>query len=77
MNLIDEIVGVKEGEAMTNREAHEQAAGMPLDDIFFKVNRIDPDAEYIEPKPRIRVSVNLNDLLEETYLLLKRGGKDV
>lgn len=26
---------------MTNREAHEQVAGMPLDDIFFKVNRID------------------------------------
>ena len=46
---------------MTNREAHEQAAGMPLDDIFFKVNRIDPDAEYIEPKPRIRASVNLNE----------------
>ena len=41
MNRIDELVGVKEGEAMTNREAHEQAAGMPLDDIFFKVNLID------------------------------------
>lgn len=62
---------------MTNRETHEKAAGMPLDDIFFKVNRIDPDAEYIELKPRIRASVNLNDLLEETYLLLKKGGKDV
>lgn len=62
---------------MTNREAHEEAAGMPLDDIFFKVNRINPDAEYIEPKSRIRASMNLNDLLDETYMLLKRGGKDV
>lgn len=62
---------------MTNREAHEEAAGMPLSDIFFKVNRINPDAEYIELKPRIRANTNLNDLLEETYLLLKKGGKDV
>jgi hypothetical protein len=62
---------------MTNREAHEEAAGMPLADIFFKVNRIDPDAEYVEPKPRIVLNTNLNDLLDETYLLLKRGGKDV
>lgn len=42
-----------------------------------KVNRIDPDAEYVEPKPRIRASMNLNDLLDETYMLLKNGGKDV
>jgi hypothetical protein len=61
---------------MTNREAHENAAGMALDDMFFKVNRIDPDAEYQEPKPRIRSTMNLNDLMEETYLILKKGGKD-
>jgi hypothetical protein len=33
---------------MTNREAHEEAAGMNLDDSFFKYNNIDPDAEYTE-----------------------------
>ncbi len=33
---------------MTNREAHEDAAGMGLDDAFFKFNKIDPDAECIE-----------------------------
>ena len=31
---------------MTNREAHEQAAGMPLEDLFFILNKIDPDAEF-------------------------------
>lgn len=30
---------------MTNQEAHEQAAGMPLDPRFFELNGIDPDAE--------------------------------
>jgi len=35
---------------MTNREAHEEAAGMNLDDKFFKFNGIDPDVEYVEPK---------------------------
>lgn len=34
---------------MTNREAHEDAAGMNLDDAFFRFNSIDPDAEYVEP----------------------------
>lgn len=29
---------------MTNREAHEEAAGMGLDDMFFRFNKIDPDA---------------------------------
>lgn len=28
---------------MTNREAHELAAGMGLDDMFFSMNGIDPD----------------------------------
>lgn len=31
---------------MTNREAHEEAAGMGLDDMFFRFNRINPDEEY-------------------------------
>jgi len=33
---------------MTNREAHEEAAGMNLDPSFFTFNNIDPDAEYQE-----------------------------
>jgi len=33
---------------MTNREAHEEAAGMNLSDMFFRFNGIDPDAEYQE-----------------------------
>jgi hypothetical protein len=35
---------------MTNREAHEKAAGMGLDDMFFSFNNMDPDAECIEYK---------------------------
>ena len=31
---------------MTNREAHEEAAGMNLSILFFIFNNIDPDAEY-------------------------------
>lgn len=31
---------------MTNREAHEEAAGMGLDNSFFRISGIDPDAEY-------------------------------
>lgn len=33
---------------MTNREAHEEAAGMGLEGSFFSMNNIDPDAEYVE-----------------------------
>lgn len=33
---------------MTNREAHEEAASMGLDDMFFRMNGIDPNAEYKE-----------------------------
>jgi len=33
---------------MTNREAHEEAAGMNLSTEFFTFNGIDPDAEYEE-----------------------------
>jgi hypothetical protein len=31
---------------MTNKEAHEEAAGMSLDPLFFILNGIDPNAEY-------------------------------
>ena len=31
---------------ITNREAHEEAAGMNLDYTFFKISGIDPDALY-------------------------------
>jgi len=41
---------------MTNREAHEQAAGMGLEESFFRFNGIDPEGEYgpqvAHPKPR-------------------------
>jgi hypothetical protein len=37
-------------EAMTNREAHEEAAGMGLEPAFFEFNKIDPNAEYVENK---------------------------
>jgi hypothetical protein len=32
---------------MTNKDAHEEAAGMNLEPLFFKLSDIDPDAEYI------------------------------
>ena len=31
---------------MTNREAHEEAAGMGLEESFFRISGIDPKAEY-------------------------------
>lgn len=33
---------------MTNREVYEEAAGMGLEDSFFWMNGIDPDAECKE-----------------------------
>lgn len=33
----------------TNREAHEEAAGMGLCNEFFTISGIDPDALYVEP----------------------------
>jgi len=33
---------------MTNRQIHEEAAGMPLALEFFTRNGIDPNAEYTE-----------------------------
>ena len=38
---------------MTNREAWEEAAGYGLDDMFFKINGIDPDAEAEEENHEI------------------------
>ena len=35
---------------MTNKEAHEEAAGMALDPLFFILNGIDPNAEYEEER---------------------------
>lgn len=35
---------------MTNRQVYEEAAEMGLEDMFFKMNGIDPNAEYVEIK---------------------------
>lgn len=35
---------------MKNKQAYELAAGMGLEDIFFKLNGIDPDAICVECK---------------------------
>lgn len=35
----------------TNRQVHEEAAGMNLDDAFFTFNKIDPDAVHVEEMP--------------------------
>ena len=44
--LLTEFTGV-DGSQQTNREAHEEAAGMNLCDSFFTISRIDPEAPYI------------------------------
>ena len=50
---------------ITNRMAHEEAAGMNLDDLFFRRSNIDPDAIY-EP----------NSLLDRSSLPnTEKGGK--
>jgi hypothetical protein len=33
----------KTSDKLSNKEAHEEAAGMPLDDLFFTFNNIDPN----------------------------------
>lgn len=33
---------------MTNREFYEECAGMGLEDIFFEMNEIEPNEEYLE-----------------------------
>lgn len=38
---------------ITNREVHEEAAGMNLDNYFFKFNGIDPDAQC-EKQPEVK-----------------------
>lgn len=52
---------------MTNREAHEEAAGMGLDDMFFRFNKIDPDAESSEKNLSAKTHLSDEDaaLLEE------------
>lgn len=50
---------------MTNREAHEQAAGMGLEESFFRVSGIDPEAEYGEPST---TATNFPIALERTYI---------
>lgn len=40
---------------MTNREAHEEAAGMGLCESFFIYNNIDPNAECVEDAPQVTV----------------------
>lgn len=59
---------------MTNREAHENAAGMPLDMTFFLANHIDPDAEYTNKNHLdrlIRESVGQPSAIDKTG----RGGR--
>jgi hypothetical protein len=48
-------------ENMTNREAHEEAAGIQLEDLFFLRNGIDPDAEYTNQEHFKRLLMQHND----------------
>jgi len=56
LRLMDAVLDLKaagaKGRVMTNREAHEEAAGMNLDNIFFACLGIDPDAEYFEEEEK-------------------------
>lgn len=51
---------------MTNREAHEEAAGMGLDPLFFTHNGIDPDGDAFKSCD------NCNKVYEREY---SNGGK--
>ena len=42
---------VKQRLVQTNRQAHEEAAGMGLCPEFFALNKIDPDAPYVPENP--------------------------
>lgn len=42
---------------MTNREAHEEAAGMNLSDSFFAISGIDPNAEYCGPGHNKQITI--------------------
>jgi hypothetical protein len=44
---------------MTNREAHEEAAGYGLDGLFFMINGIDPDAEYHPEPPKRWLNIDM------------------
>ena len=41
---------------MTNREKYEEVSGISLDNLFFKFNDINPDAEYIEDEDKNQIS---------------------
>jgi hypothetical protein len=47
---------------LTNKEAHEEAAGMNLDNLFFELNGIDPNAEFIEDSPGTKTISSQKDL---------------
>jgi len=49
---------------MTNKEAHERAAGMSLDPTFFSINNIDPCAEYLPPITEATVRGLMDDLTQ-------------
>ena len=52
---------------MTNREAHEEAAGMGLEGSFFAMNNIDPDAEYIDLEEKMGWLRLSEDSLKENW----------
>lgn len=62
---------------MTNLEAHE-AAGMGLDGSFFAFNKIDPDAEFIDPilqEPEIKNNLKNNTKRQLIEYLFKKYSK--
>lgn len=52
-----ELAEARERIPKTNREAHEEAAGMGLDGSFFAVNGIDPNAPYDSEKDGLRCQI--------------------
>ena len=54
---------------MTNREAHEDAAGMGLDDLFFRLNDIDPNAEYQTASTCAPSTLTLDKVIEACKLI--------
>lgn len=60
----------------TNREAHEEAAGMGLCDEFFTTSGIDPDAPYEEAEEPQETQRELPKLADETLELMRACGSD-
>lgn len=61
---------------MTNREVMEEAAGMGLDDSFFRLNNLDPDAEYEEGSEKdntTSVEIKFDNLTREEVKELKEA----